>query len=1226
MFSSLRLVQTKLSAVTRLTSISDAEADDLPMNQRNKLIRRQTTKQAVLPPSTRSQDDGKDTSWLQLCSLGPAEVPPTPAIANSMPVWILEPPPVIEEGSAGPRAAASSASDDGEPPRAGSSDASDDADDDAEVSKPCPVPLDSTKGQRCGIVLDRDGDGALWRVQPADADEPLVLPAERLHPLPEFPLDGVSLECLRAFDRAYADEGLPEGASTAEVCLNFVLPLTAPSQGSIAELLKRRGAAAPQTGAPFVARANIFVSHCWRYPFRNTLAALEAFALSQPDPEQTYFWLDLFANSQHNSPTLPQLWWQSVFMKAIANIGHTCLVLSPWSNPVPLTRAWCLWELLCTIKTGATLTCQIPQGEIATFNAALRDDFAACVRALALADARRADAFHQTDREMILSCVEATIGFTELNSTVSQHLRAWLAKEGQAELLLLAEPARATSRLQLGLTSLLIELGEYDKAEPLAHAAVEGSRAELGARHERTLAATEALAVLLMKQGKLAEATPLQREVLDARVDTLAAIDGGDGGGGGSGSGAGEGGGSGGASGSGSGGGGGEPSPLVLRRLSSRGDADAGAPCAIDGLSERDGALLAASNARDHMALLLQAQKLNEQAEPLFREALAGFRRVRGDRAPETLTCINNLAALIRNMADTTIRTSGERGYEVAAAAAFAASSKAKNADDTTAGAPKTDEQLAMLRTAVASNALFRGLADEQLARILRAMTRIEVPMGTEVITQGDKGDLFYVAERGEFEVFVAPPGEPPETGKHVHTYIAVPAEGVFPCFGELALMYAKPRAATVRCARAAGVLWGLDRANFRSARILSGRALPPSARQRLDEAGALLHESLQAKRETHGDRHPETLIGLNQLGLLHHKARKFAEAEPFLREALMGRLEVLGERHPQTLNSRGNLCDTLREMGHIDEAADALGDAVDVATATLGADHRVTLALSGKAKQLSVALEEEAAADEASLAREAADVAAEASRRASSTDVAVEVDGAPADEASSMRRKTRRNSTRGTGRPPWARSDSSKESTGRNSTGASSSGDLNPGAAAVLRMFSRKASATDGVARQRKASLTGSFSRCAHAHTHARTHARAHAGIRILTQQSAPTHQSTHHHSDAGTSTQRRRRPSVEAWQTHTAPSTLARKNSRANSAPEALVVASAPVDQPHAISAAQRPSGRRLSRCLSLSSLLSGSGTTNLSTTPTETPAETRSEIGPPPLQRSFEGTREN
>ena len=47
-----------------------------------------------------------------------------------------------------------------------------------------------------------------------------------------------------------------------------------------------------------------------------------------------------------------------------------------------------------------------------------------------------------------------------------------------------------------------------------------------------------------------------------------------------------------------------------------------------------------------------------------------------------------------------------------------------------------------------------------------------------------------------------------------MHTYAVT--DGNHPCFGELALMYAKPRAATVKCA-SAGLLWGLDRAGFRT-------------------------------------------------------------------------------------------------------------------------------------------------------------------------------------------------------------------------------------------------------------------------------------------------------------------------------------------------------------------------------------------------------------------------
>ena len=40
----------------------------------------------------------------------------------------------------------------------------------------------------------------------------------------------------------------------------------------------------------------------------------------------------------------------------IGSIGRTNLVLLPWHDPVPLTRAWCLWEILCNKTTGAQLT------------------------------------------------------------------------------------------------------------------------------------------------------------------------------------------------------------------------------------------------------------------------------------------------------------------------------------------------------------------------------------------------------------------------------------------------------------------------------------------------------------------------------------------------------------------------------------------------------------------------------------------------------------------------------------------------------------------------------------------------------------------------------------------------------------------------------------------------------------------------------------------------------
>ena len=44
------------------------------------------------------------------------------------------------------------------------------------------------------------------------------------------------------------------------------------------------------------------------------------------------------------------------FMQSIADIGHTILVIEPWDEPLPFTRAWCLWEIFSTHVTAARMS------------------------------------------------------------------------------------------------------------------------------------------------------------------------------------------------------------------------------------------------------------------------------------------------------------------------------------------------------------------------------------------------------------------------------------------------------------------------------------------------------------------------------------------------------------------------------------------------------------------------------------------------------------------------------------------------------------------------------------------------------------------------------------------------------------------------------------------------------------------------------------------------------
>ncbi|XP_051548668.1 cAMP-dependent protein kinase type II-beta regulatory subunit [Myxocyprinus asiaticus] len=118
---------------------------------------------------------------------------------------------------------------------------------------------------------------------------------------------------------------------------------------------------------------------------------------------------------------------------------------------------------------------------------------------------------------------------------------------------------------------------------------------------------------------------------------------------------------------------------------------------------------------------------------------------------------------------------------------------------------PKTDEQRQRLQEACKDIILFKNLDQEQMSQVLDAMFEKIVVTGEHIIDQDDDGDNFYVIERGTFEILL----KADSTTRTVGSYDGRGS------FGELALMYNTPRAATI-IATSPGALWCLDRLTFR--------------------------------------------------------------------------------------------------------------------------------------------------------------------------------------------------------------------------------------------------------------------------------------------------------------------------------------------------------------------------------------------------------------------------
>ncbi|CAK4741028.1 unnamed protein product [Aphanomyces euteiches] len=121
--------------------------------------------------------------------------------------------------------------------------------------------------------------------------------------------------------------------------------------------------------------------------------------------------------------------------------------------------------------------------------------------------------------------------------------------------------------------------------------------------------------------------------------------------------------------------------------------------------------------------------------------------------------------------------------------------------DDKAHTTTKSPECMKLLRDSIQA-LLFEATTEDEMDKVVAVMAEMHVDAGNTIIEQNDHGDKFYVLEKGTCEFLV--------NGIHVGDV------GAGGHFGELALIYDAPRAATVR-ATSDCLLWTLGRNEFRT-------------------------------------------------------------------------------------------------------------------------------------------------------------------------------------------------------------------------------------------------------------------------------------------------------------------------------------------------------------------------------------------------------------------------
>ena len=101
---------------------------------------------------------------------------------------------------------------------------------------------------------------------------------------------------------------------------------------------------------------------------------------------------------------------------------------------------------------------------------------------------------------------------------------------------------------------------------------------------------------------------------------------------------------------------------------------------------------------------------------------------------------------------------------------------------------------------------------------------------------------------------------------------------------------------------------------------------------------------ALGVQRAAIGERHPDTIVALNNYAFVLEQIGLLDEAASLHAEALRLRGEVLGERHPDRIGSLVNNALIVREQGRTQEAEQLLEEALQLGREMLGDQHPVTL------------------------------------------------------------------------------------------------------------------------------------------------------------------------------------------------------------------------------------------------------------------------------------------
>ena len=291
----------------------------------------------------------------------------------------------------------------------------------------------------------------------------------------------------------------------------------------------------------------------------------------------------------------------------------------------------------------------------------------------------------------------------------------------------------------------------------------------------------------------------------------------------------------------------------------------------------------------NNLAAALHAQGDFDAAQAILRHVLATCQREEGDAHPNTLTAMNNIAEVLFERGDL--------------ASAYALEEQVLNAQRRTLG--EEDPTTLLTMNNLASTLLAQGDCIRARALLEQALTGLRRSLGDDhSSTLSTMSNLTVVLGRlGDFVGARASQEQVLDARRRVLGEEHPDTLGSMSCLAE----------------------------------ILRGEG-------NLNDARELQERVLGAQRRLLGEKHPDTLTSMNNLGGTLKAQRDLDGACALLEQALAGRRCLLGEEHPDTLASMDNLASLLSERGDLDGARQRYEWVMVSRRRVLGANHPDTI------------------------------------------------------------------------------------------------------------------------------------------------------------------------------------------------------------------------------------------------------------------------------------------